>query len=359
MRSDQLRGCLLILPLMKCLVIIFATDAVADEMSLAPEGTFSIVVIPDTQQYYGEDTKRGPLKPNTQEAVTNAIFQTETDWIIANLEKQRVVFVSHVGDVVDRNNRTEWMIARQCMDKLHGRVPYGISVGNHDMVERTGNSSLFQEFFPSSRFEGRNWYGGHFSNPDKSSFCSSNNANSFQLFSAEGIDFLVLHLECNAPDNVLEWADSILDKHSSRRAMITTHMDIGPVTKPNPEEQAKITVGRMTWKKCHGKNGNSYEQMWQKCFCKHAHLFLICCGDQSQSQAAYQSVRGLNGNLVHEVLSDYMTLGLRVMRFIPLKNQIEVRTWNTVEGKPCLTTEKIPNQSEHQFTLNFEMNVKE
>ena len=340
--------------LIACLVI-HAAQALADELPLSPPGTFSIVVIPDTQQYHGEGTKLGPFVPNTQEAVTNPTFKAETDWIADNLVKQRIVFVSHVGDVVEKDNRTEWAIARQCMDQLHGRVPYGISVGNHDMHEPTGNSSLFQEVFPASRFQGFDWYGGSFTNPNNKPFRSGNNANSFQLFSAENRDFIFLHLECNAPDDVLNWANTILETHASRRAIITTHMDIGPVTKPDWGHPTQITVGRMTWKKCHGKNGNTSEEMWQKCFRKHANLFLICCGDQSRSQAAYQSVRGLNGNLVHELLSDYKTHGLRVMRFIPSKNQIEVRTWNTVEGKPCLSTKMIPNQSEHQFVLNYEM----
>ena len=56
---------------------------------------------------------------------------------------------------------------------------------------------------------------------------SANNVNSAQLFSAGGMDFIHLNLECNAPDDVLAWADALLTRHSSHHALITTHMDLG------------------------------------------------------------------------------------------------------------------------------------
>jgi len=88
----------------------------------APDRTFSIVVIPDTQHYKGRGTKADREKKST-EPVTNSVFAAYTDWIVANLERQRIVFVSHVGDIVDRNNREQWAVARGNMDKFHGQVP--------------------------------------------------------------------------------------------------------------------------------------------------------------------------------------------------------------------------------------------
>lgn len=329
----------------------------ADELPPAPEGTFSVVVIPDTQWYFGRGTKRGPIAAGKLEPVTNPIFHKETDWIVNNLEKQRVAFVTHVGDIVDKNeNEEEWKLAKVCMDKLHGKVPYGISVGNHDMDEPKGDSSIFQKYFPASRFENFDWYGGTFSGKNNPKRVSENNANSYQFFNAQGMEFIILHLECNAPDNVLDWANSVLKKHSDKRAIITSHMGLGPVEKPKkPKDFLTAPKGRMDWKKCHGKNGNTTVEMWKKCYRKHENIFLILSGDQSRSQAVYQSTRGENGNLVHEVLSDYGLDGLRIMHFIPTKNLIQVRTWNADTEKPILSTELVPNAGEHQFVLNYGM----
>ncbi|MDP6448189.1 MAG: metallophosphoesterase [Pirellulaceae bacterium] len=316
----------------------------ADEFPPAPAGTFSLVVIPDTQHYKIKKKK-----------VDNDAFESYVRWTVNNLRKQRVAFVSHVGDVVDVNERKQWAFARQTMDLLHGRVPYGISVGNHDMAA-SGDSSLFQEMFAASRFARFDWYGGYYRNPDGDFAHSGNNANSFQLFTAEGLDFIILHLECNAPDDVLDWADDILERHALRRAIITTHMGLGPRDRPKtPEDFFQSPKGRMTWKKCHGKRGNSPQKMWEKCFRKHANLFLICCGDQSRTQTMRQTARGVQGNFVHEVLSDYGEQGMRVMRFVPARNRIEVRTWNSLTNKFCTSTEFVPRPSEHQFSLLYKM----
>jgi hypothetical protein len=334
-----------------CLTMI-ANVSLAEEFPPAPQGTFSIAVIPDTQHYRGgEDDK----KTDGTEPVTNPVFESYAGWIAENLTTQRIAFVSHVGDIVDVNNREQWSVARTMMDKLHGRIPYGISVGNHDMVG-SGDSSLFQEFFPASRYKDFAWYGGHFKSPAGRVAISGNNANSFQLFSAEGLDFVFLHLECNAPDDVLAWADEVLTQHSSRRALVTSHMGLGPRAKPKePQDYFDATKGRMQWKKCHGKRGNTPQQMWDKCFRKHPNLFMICCGDQSRTQAMHQSSFVEHGNLVHEVLSDYGSNGLRVMRFVPQENRIEVRTWIPSKNEFCDGTKVVPDAAEHQFDLKYTM----
>jgi hypothetical protein len=317
--------------------------AFAAKLPPAPEGTFSIAIIPDTQHYRGQPDHSNPT------------FKAYAAWIAGNLKHQRIAFVSHVGDIVDKNNREQWTVARRHMDLLHGRVPYGISVGNHDMT-RVGDSSLFQEFFPAKRYQQFDWYGGCFQKKSGRAAVSGNNANSVQLFSAGGMDFVFLHLECNAPDDVLAWVDGILKHHSKRRAIITSHMGLGPREKPKvASEYFDAPKGRMQWKKCHGERGNTPQQMWDKCFRKHANLFMICCGDQSRTQALHQTVRGDHGNRVHEVLSDYGKNGLRMMRFIPKKNCIEVRTWNPITKQLCLKTNIVAEPKHHQFELKYVM----
>ncbi|MEZ6046393.1 MAG: metallophosphoesterase [Planctomycetaceae bacterium] len=330
-----------------------AFSAQAEELDAAPEGSFSIVVIPDTQRYLGGEVSKDTGKV---EPITNPTFEAWTDWIVANQEKQNIVFVSHVGDIVDENIDEQWTVAQQCMNKLHGKIPYGISVGNHDLVGKTGDSTLFQKYFPQSRFTEFDWYGGCFAGSLGNVAISGNNANSYQLFEASGMKFIALHLECNAPDDVLAWANEILEKHADRRALITTHMDLGPAEKPQSgKDYFDAPKGKMKWTKVHGKRGNTAKQMWKKSFKKHPNLFLICCGDQSRSQAMRLESQGENGNTVHELLSDYGVNGLRLMRFHPAQNEIEVITWDPLKGERCLSTKIVPDENQHQFKLQYEM----
>ncbi len=341
---QSLLGGLLVAMLMTSLV--FAGEA---ELEPASEGSFSIVVIPDTQGYLGAGTKR---QPESTDPVSNPVFEAHTRWIVENLEPQRIVFVSHVGDIVDKNVHAEWQVARRCMDRLHGKVPYGISIGNHDMTS-AGNSSLFQEYFPASRFAGFDWYGGTFDGDLERPNVSGNNANSYQLFSAEGLDFLFLHLECNAPDNVLAWADEVLENHAERWAIITTHMDLGPLEKPKTAEGFfDDPKGRMRWKKIHGARGNTPQQMWDKSFRKHKNLFMICSGDQSRTVAMYQTTVGDQGNTVHALLSDYTSSGpLRIYRFLPSEARIQVITYDSTKESLVEETRTVPGLENHQFLI--------
>ena len=322
----------------------------------APDGSFTVAVIPDTQLYRGRGTKSDP---NSNEEVRNDIFAAITDWIVDHRGEQNIVFVSHVGDIVDKNEPAQWAVARQCMNRIHGLIPYGISVGNHDMV-RSGDSSLFQSFFPESRFETFDWYGGSF-HPDRPQpAVSGNNANSFQRFEAGKLRFLILHLECNAPDDVLAWANAVIKEHSDRRVIVTTHMDLGPRDRPQTSEGfISDPKGRMRWKKCHSDRGNTPEQMWDKCFQRHKNLFLICSGDQSRTQTMHMTAQGVHRNAVHSCLSDYSSDGsVRLYRFLPADNRVEAITYNVSGGHLTRRTRLVGDEKAHQFSFDYDMNQR-
>jgi hypothetical protein len=331
------------------LLMPFAPLAVA-ELQPAPEGSFTVAVIPDTQHYRGRGTKS---QPDSEDQVTNPNFQALTPWIVANLASQRIVFVTHVGDIVDINNHEQWQIARQCMDHLHGIVPYGISVGNHDMTGG-GDSSLFQEYFAAARFERFEWYGGTYAGNQKlGPKVSGNNANSYQLIGAEGLDLLFLHLECNAPDDVLEWAAGVLEEHADRQVIVTTHMWLGPLQRPRTSEGwFDDPKGRMRWHKCHGARGNTPQQMWEKFVSKHPNIILVIAGDQSRTQSIRFQSEAEHGNIVHEIMFDYGGgRNIRLLRFLPAEDRIEAITWDTQNEEFVTGTSRVEDLDQWQFTI--------
>lgn len=323
----------------------------AETLTPAPEGTFTIAVIPDTQRYLGPDTGRDDESGEPR----NPAFDSRTSWLAANIDSQRIVFVSHTGDVVDKNKPGQWQIARVCMDRLHGRIPYGISVGNHDMAGELGDSRLFQEYFGAERYTDQPWYGGTYKgHPGDAPQVSGNNANSYQLFSAGGLNFVIVHLECNAPDDVLEWADNVIESYRNRMAIISTHMYLGGIEKKG----ANQPQGRMQWKKVHGDRGNTPQQLWEKSFSTHANLFLVLCGDQSASIAHKQTSQGAHGNMVHELLADYPRDAdnsdwLRLLRFEPANGRIQVFTYSPAQDRLCESIGHKTERSDHQFTLDI------
>ena len=91
----------------------------------------------------------------------------------------------------------------------------------------------------------------------------------------------------------------------------------------------------MRWHKCHGERGNTPAQMWEKLYRKHPNLLMVLSGDQSRTSALRLDATGDRGNTVYGLLSDYTSSGpkLRIYRFFPDKDSIEVITYDTVRGE--------------------------
>ena len=334
----------------------------AEKLSPLPDGAFTYVVIPDTQRYRGEGAhvKKGK-KPQTG-PTCNPAFASRVDWIAANVEKERIAFVSHVGDIVDFRNAAQWAFASNQMAKLDGKVPYGISPGNHDIGG--ADTTEFNTWFPRARYETNAWYAGSFGgyvNAKGKKVCAGN-ADSCQLFEAGGMKFVVLHLECNAPAPVLAWVDEMLDKYADRSAIICTHMYLGYATKQLDEirrtakERPDAWFGVMDWTKCHGKEGVSAEKAWETCFSKHRNLILIVSGDQSPAICWRVTQKGVHGNTVHATLQDYPRTAdkedwLRLYRFRPAERRIDVWTYSPQQDRVCDAAGFRTGRDWHVFTL--------
>jgi hypothetical protein len=348
-------------PLLASLALFMAAALSAQERQPAitgkgdlpplPEGAFTLVVVPDTQHYTGRGCK-GSLASDAP--VENAHLAAQVEWILNNREKEKIVFVTHVGDIVEENRPEEWAVAKPHLDRLRGVVPFSLTVGNHDM-EPDGDARLFQEHFPAASFAGDPWYLGSYTHDREDQQVSANNVNSAQRFTAGGIDFLHLSLECNAPDDVLAWADRVIREHPNHRLLVTTHIDLGIIEKPETAEgYIHDPKGRMRWVKIHGKRGNSGEAMWEKFFRRQENLDLILCGDQSRVTALRLDTKADNGHVVTSLLSDYMSEPvLRLMRFRPDQQSIEVVTWQVSEGFLVESTRYVRGRESHWFSVDW------
>jgi hypothetical protein len=307
-----------------------------ERLSPAPEGTFTYAVFSDTHRYAGGVGDK-PL--------TNAPFVSQVTWLADNIESQRIVFISHAGDLADRNNPAHYKLADGLFGLLHGRVPYAVVPGNHD-VDDKGDTARFQQFFGAERFEAFPWYGGSY----------KNNANSWQTFSSGGLDFVIVHLECNASDDALAWADKVLEQNRERMAIIVTHMYLGPVEGRNTLGDGEEAFGRMRWSKISG--GNSPEQMWEKSFSKHENVFLIVSGDQATIMALRQESKGVNGNVVHEVMANYPVPldkedWLRLYRFDPEAKAIQAFTYSPAQERLGTRIWHLQWREAHLFELDI------
>jgi 3',5'-cyclic AMP phosphodiesterase CpdA len=293
---------------------------------------FAIVVLPDTQNY--ADARRDA---QGKRAILDYSrhFYSQTQWVKENRDKLNIAMVAHVGDVVQTDHPDEWKIADKAFKTIDGAVPYVLAPGNHDF--RTGRAggreTRLNDYFPPSRFEKQSWYAGHY---------GKGNENNCALFEAGGMKFLILSLEFAPRDEVLAWANGIVARHPERRCIVVTHAYLD-----NGRRIAHAAMG-------YGWKGNSAEQMWQKFVSRHKNIFLVLSG---HAVSCRLSSVGKHGNTVHQIQSDYQFLAeggqgyLRLMRFRPGENRIDVQTYS-----PALN--RNATASRDAFSLNYDMGGK-
>jgi Calcineurin-like phosphoesterase len=305
-----------------CVLSGFVSRAAAPAPASEAGAPFTIVMLPDTQHY----SRRYP-----------ELFMAQTEWIKANRDKENIAFVTHVGDVVnDRKKGTnEWLVAQKAMSVLDGVVPWGVSIGNHDFdgtACRPDQATCFLKYFGPQRFRRYPWFGG----------ASTNGLNTCQLFSAGGVDFIILHLELDVPDFAIQWASEVLQAHPNRAAIVTTHSYLNAVSGTNGYNDAV------------SKYGNSGQDVWNKLVRCHPQIFLVLCGHHQRTVAYHQISTNDAGHKVVEMLADYQKghnggdAFLRLLRFLPDQGEIAVRTYS-----PAL--EEFKTDPKNQFTVPLDL----
>ena len=254
---------------------------------------FSIIVLPDTQ-YYSE------LYPK--------IFSNQTSWIVDNVEALNIMYVTHEGDIVDWFFFPEqWQNAFDSMSKLDGKVAWGVLPGNHDGF-RVGEAS-----------ENLADYASYFGD-----------ANSFELFSGGGDDYLIFHLQYNADSSVLAWANTTIVNYPNRRVIVVTHDYL-------VASGRRSTIGNRIWKSFVSPHADQ--------------VFLVLCGHNSGEAFRSDTVRGYT---VYQVMADYQSRSnggdgwLRILDFNPVEDLIYVNTYS-----PHLN--QYETDSNSQFTLSYDM----
>lgn len=178
---------------------------VKGEPAKPAKGSFSIAVLPDTQNY----SEKFPEQ-----------FIAQTKWIVENAKERNIAAVLHLGDITNRNSPAEWENAVRAMDLLNDKVPYAMVPGNHDYSAGGScqdRTTLLNEYFPLAKMKS---LGSLDCVYDKEPERMENSAH---LFSAGGIDFVVIGLEFGPRKDVVRWANEVAAKHKYRAAILITH----------------------------------------------------------------------------------------------------------------------------------------
>ncbi len=278
---------------------------------------FTIVALPDTQFY----TQSYP-----------EIFTSQTQWIVDNRDTENIVFVAHLGDIVQTGTVTSmWVTADAAMSVLDANdISYGVVIGNHDLDDSGGDrGTMFRTYFGPARFEDHTGYGGH----------SADGLNSWHTFTAGEWEFLSIHLDLDAPDAALTWAQTVLVDHPNLPTIVSTHSYLDEFSGRTAEPYLRTY-------------GNSGEEIWQKLIASNDQIFMTLNGHRHVER--HETVYNNFGHEVHQIIADYQDRPnggdgwLQMYIFSSEDNEIQVKTYST-----WLDQYETDADSEYAISVNF------
>ncbi|MFC7582849.1 metallophosphoesterase [Nonomuraea antimicrobica] len=290
-------------------VMVTGEDPFADDIEPGDPNTFadpasydfSIVHFTDTQ-YLSE----GAVEQETAEerAVWESAYGGIVDWIKNNKDQRKISYVAHTGDIIENNSRkpVDEATQRQVVGEFEvsskqqrvlddAGIPNGVIAGNHDNQSglETGPESIYNTYYGPTRYQdaAQGWQHAEYGGPWK----EGDNQNHYDLFSAGGLDFVVVGLSYGVTRDEAEWADSIFKKFPNRNGILLSHDYIVPSTNPDGRGAGFAAPdGSMLYKTVVEKNQN---------------VFLILAGHEHGVGTNVKPKVGQVGNGVVELLADY------------------------------------------------------
>ena len=325
---------------------------------------WSIAVIPDTQYYVRNENDY-------------KIFTEITQWLVDQKDNLNLQLVLHVGDIVDSNNDTQWSHAKESLKVLDGKLPYVLSVGNHDLGRNASDRStmLNQYVKISDNPLNEKIYGGCFE--------EGHLENAWYKFKYGNRDFIIFSLEFGPRDEVLAWANKVADMHSDKSYILVTHEFIDqestlftknnyavhstPKTKNSPYSYGVSKVGSV----------NCGSEVWDSFVSKHNNFEMIFNGHYkafektgpnpddtkalwNELATSYRKDEYPGGRCVHQMMfnAQWAPKGgngwIRILQFEPDGKTVEVKTYSpylarTAEDKSKAT--RTTNDMQFSFKL--------
>jgi hypothetical protein len=276
-------------------------------------GSSVLVALPDTQVY----SLRLP-----------GVFDSQTSWIARNAAELDIRYVFTLGDIVNNNSDLEWQRAHAAFSLLDGVVPYALVPGNHDYGpsgDAATRDSGLNDWFDYEQLAAVPGFGGSFE-PGKLD-------NTYHLFEAAGHEWIAIGLEWAPRDEVVAWANDVMEANPERLGILLTHAYLN-----NDDRRYDHTDTQ------HSQDFNPYhydtpgeindgEELWQKLVRRHRFVMTLnghVLGDGSGYLASTTDL----GNTCHQMLSNYQmnTMGgggyLRIIELLPDGRTVSVRSYS-------------------------------
>lgn len=267
---------------------------------------FTIAVIPDTQQETWSDS--------------DSRLKNRSQWLVDNAEEENLKFVTHVGDVVDWGDvaPAQYTRAQEGLRPLDGKIPYSLTVGNHDTaaVCQGGSACLGESASVGVRrtevFNAA--LGGTRYANLKGQFEPGKVDNSFSTFEGGGLKWMVLNIELWPRQAAIDWAASVVASHPQHNVIVATHSYLN----------ADGTIGTSNG----GYGATSPKHLFDTLIKVYPNITMVVSGHVGGGASRVDT--GVNGNKILSLLQTYhsrTTNPVRLVAFDPSVGTISHRVY--------------------------------
>ena len=296
--------------------------------ALEQEGGWTMVVIPDPQQY--TSTRNFPIS------------EIMMNWIAEQRSSLNILHVLCVGDLVNANQKPEqWDFTSRAFALLDGKIPYAVCTGNHDYGE-TGPSannrqSNLDKYFTPER--NATWEGVLVEMGENAFGKKNMEVAAYERTAPNGQIVLVISLPFAPTDKNLDWARSVIEreKYADAFVILLTHQYMLPGARGNALDEGK---GYQILK----EDGNQGKEMWDKLVAPAKNIRMVVCGhhsapDNFRDCVGFRTDLNAAGKKVHQMVFDTQALGggwggnggdgwLRLLEFSADMKHVKARTFS-------------------------------
>jgi hypothetical protein len=305
----------------------------------SPDAAWSMVVIPDTQNYVKDTAYKG-------------ILTQMTTWIRDHRDEYKIQLVMQEGDIVNNNdtdsptsgNQTgdqQWQNARESFAVLNGHVPYVMTGGNHDFgtTDAQNRNTQFNDYFRASDnplvdpAQGGILRGTMQAGRLENAY--------YELTAPDGREMLVFSLEWGPRQQVVNWANQIaaLPEYAGHTAVLVTHaymyhdetrydwarnLDADPTNNQGGNPYSYPTAS----------DTNDGEDLWQELVKRYEPFEMTFNGHVGGDGLGYLASTGDHGNTVYQMLlnTQFEANGgngwIRLLEFLNDGTTVRVRTYS-------------------------------
>lgn len=313
----------------------FGWKAIDEKDLWVEEGEYTIAIQGDTQMYLSMAKDANGNKIYTAgsseinpdyDRTSNMMYKNNT-WLVANQSNLNLQFLTHMGDMTDYLNYSEWAtkgvaelnLGLSYMDILtDGGVKWSMNRGNHDGGNTAERLAAWDNGYNYAKY-GTNvagYYGDE-----------ANMRNVYYTFEVNTTKYMVVALDLEPSDAALAWAKEVIDANQDRRVIITTHVFM--------DGQGNLITSKMC-----GENAG--QGVWDKLASKCPNVIMVLCGHSSPIDITRRAFVGDNGNTVWGIVVDDSILNydvsrqvglLALMKFSADGKKVAFRYYSPSEGK--------------------------